>query len=198
MHPRSTPLEPDLGYYPRSPCSILLEDAPAIKTVEEFIDDLEALQRQAIEFLEHARQNQAKDVNEDRLRHKFMNVVDPVMLSTQYIQRAFMHTTNSRNLRAKCLGPSMITKRVSFTSYELDLPANFRVYPVINLEYLEEFHPSPERFVGRPVESRNRRLNDEEIVDSNDIGSVPDHREGCTGRLQYLCQLSSSAYSRPQ
>jgi hypothetical protein len=128
-----TPFDLDLGYHPRSPYSILLEDAPGVKTIEESIDDLDALQHQAIQLLEHARQNQAKGVNKGGLRPTVMNVGNSVMLSTQYIQPALMRTTGSRKLRTKYIGPFAVTKRVSPTSYELDLPANLRAHPVINL-----------------------------------------------------------------
>jgi hypothetical protein len=188
-----TPFELYLGYHPKSPYSFLTDDMPAVKTVEEFVENLEALQHQAIEFLEHARQNQAKEVNRGRLRPKVMSVGQSVFLSTQYIQPAFMRTTRSRKLRAKYIGPFQITKRVSPTSYELDLPANFKVHPVINLEYLKEFHPNPERFVGRPVDPRNQKLNDEEVVDSSQIEAIRDHRESRYGRLQYLCHHRGTA-----
>lgn len=188
-----TPFELDLGYHPKSPFSFLTDDLPAVNTVEEFVGQLEALQHQAIDFLERARQNQAKEVNRGRLRPKVMTVGQSVLLSTQYIQPAFMRTTGSRKLRAKYIGPFTITKRVSPTSYELDLPANFRVHPVINLEYLKEFHPSPERFVGRPVDSRNQKQNNEDVVDGDEIEEIRDHRESRYGRLQYLCHYRGSA-----
>jgi hypothetical protein len=166
---------------------------PAVKTVEEFVEDLEALQHQAIDFLEHARQNQAKEVNRGRLRTKVMSVGQSVFLNTQYIQPAFMRTTGSRKLRAKYIGSFQISKRVSPTSYELDLPANFKVHTVINLKYLKEFHPNPERFVGRPVDPRNQKLNDEEVVDTSEIEAISDHRESRYGRLQYLCHYRGMA-----
>lgn len=161
--------------------------------MEEFVEQLETLQHQAIDYLERARQNQAKEVNRGRLRPKVMSVGQSVMLSTQYIQPAFMRTTGSRKLRAKYIGPFTITKRVSPTSYELDLPANFKVHPVINLEYPKEFHPTPERFVGRPVDQRNQKLNSEEVADSNEIEAIRDHRESRYGRLQYLCHYRGTA-----
>lgn len=106
--------------------------------MEEFVEQLETLQHQAIDYLERARQNQAKKVNKGVLRPRVMSVGQSVMLSTQYIQTGFMRTTGSRKLRANYIGPFTITNRVSPTSYELDLPANFRVHPVLNLEYLKK------------------------------------------------------------
>lgn len=188
-----TPFELDIGYHPRTPYSFLSEDALAVKTVEDFVEDLEAPQHQAIDYLEHARQIQSREVNKGRLRPKVLNAGEPVMLSTQYIQPAFMRTTGSRKLRAKYIGPFKITKRVSPTSYELDLPANFKVHPVINLEYLKEFHPNPERFVGRPNDPRNHAMNQEDVIYNNDIEAIRDHRESRYGRLQYLCHYKGTA-----
>jgi hypothetical protein len=122
-----------------------------------------------------------------------MSVGQSVLLSTQYIQPAFMRTTGSRKLRAKYIGPLTITKSVSPTSYELGLPANFKVHPVINLEYLKEFHPTPERFVGRPVDPRSQKLNDGDVVDSNEIEAIRNHGESRYGRLQYLCHYRGTA-----
>lgn len=110
-----TSFELDLGYHPKTPFSFLTDDLPAVNTVEEFVEQLEALQHHAMDYLEHARQNQAKEVNRGRLRTKVMSVGQSVLLSTQYIQPAFMRTTDSRKLRPKYIGPFTITKRVSPT-----------------------------------------------------------------------------------
>jgi hypothetical protein len=65
-----TPFELDLGYHPKAPFSFLTDDIPAVQTVEEFVEQLEALQHQAIDLLERSRQNQAKEVNKGRLEKK--------------------------------------------------------------------------------------------------------------------------------
>lgn len=161
--------------------------------MEEFVEGLEALQHQAIDYLEHARQIQSREVNKGRLRPKVMNVGQSVMLSTQYIQPAFTRTTGSRKLRAKYIGPFVIAKRVSPTSYELDLPANFKVHPVTNIEYLKEFHPSPERFVNRSDNGKNHMLNADDVIDSDELEQIRDHRESCQAHLQYLCHYKGTA-----
>jgi hypothetical protein len=164
-----------------------------VKKVDDFVNDLEALQLQAMDFLEHARQTQAKEVNKGRLRPKVLKAGQSVMLSTQYIQPEFVRTTGSKRLRAKYISPFTIAKRVSPTSYELDLPANFKVHPVINIQYLKEFHPNPERFVGRPTDPRNNRLNTDDIVDNTEIEEIRDHRETRLGFFQYLCHYKDTA-----
>lgn len=159
VHPSTqlTPFELDLGYHTKTPYSFITENTQAVKTVEDFVEHLEALQRQAIDYLKHARQQQAKEANKGCLRPKVLGVGELVLLSTQYFQPAFMRTTGGRKLRAKYIGPFTIVKRVSPTSYELDLPANFKVHPVINLAHLKEFHPKLERFVGGPIGPRNHQ-----------------------------------------
>jgi hypothetical protein len=186
-----TPFELDLGYHPKVPYAFSLDDNPSLQKVEDFVEHLEALQHAAVDYLEHARQIQAKEVNKGRLRPKVMIPGDSVLLSTQYIQPAFMRT-GSKKLRPKYIGPFVITKRVSPTSYELDLPANMKVHPVINIEYLKEFHLSPARF-GRRDDSYDRRMNDEDVAGDDDIEAILDHRETRNGRLQYLCHYQKTA-----
>jgi hypothetical protein len=104
-----------------------------------------------------------------------------------------MRVTGSRKLRAKYIGPFAITKRVSPTSYELDLPANFKVHPVINIEYSKEFHASPTRFVNRPDDGKNHMMNPEDVVDGEEIEQIRGHRESRHGQLQYLCHYKATA-----
>jgi hypothetical protein len=55
-----TPFELDLGNHPKTPYSYLSNDVLAPKTVEDFVDALEALQNQAIDYLERARHKPKK------------------------------------------------------------------------------------------------------------------------------------------
>jgi hypothetical protein len=189
-----TSFELDTGHHPKVPYWFLFHDTPSsVKKVDEFVDDLEALQLQAVDFLEHARQSQAKEVNKGRPRPKILSVGEFVMLNTQYVQPAFMRATARKKLRAKYIDPFSITKWVSPTSYELDLPANFRVHPVINIQYLKEFHPNPARFVGRLTDPRNNRLSTDDTVESTLIEEIRDHRETRLGFFQYLCHYKETA-----
>jgi hypothetical protein len=104
-----------------------------------------------------------------------------------------MRTTRSRKLRAKYIGPFEVIKRVSLASYELDLPANFKAHPVINIKCLKEFHASLARFVNRPDNARNRNLNPEDVVETEEKEKTRDHRESRQGRLQYLCRHKNTA-----
>jgi hypothetical protein len=74
------------------------------------------------------------------------------MLSTRFINPPFLKGSGSRKLKAKYVEPFEIVRRVSATSYELDLPDSIKAHPVINLEYPKEFHESPERFASREVQ----------------------------------------------
>ena len=77
------------------------------------------------------------------------------------------------------------------TSYELHLPANFKARPVINIEYLKEFHASPARFVNRPDDGKNRNLDPEDVVEKEEIEKIRDHRESRQGRLQYRVAIQN-------
>jgi transposase InsO family protein len=137
VHPSTqlSPFELDLGYHRRTPYTYLLPDVEVLSS-SEFIDKLEYLQNQALEFFERTRQTQSEQVDRNRPRPHAFDTTDLVLLSSKYIRPAFLRTGGSGKLRSKYIGPFKITNKVSATSYEFDLPSNFKVHPVINIEYL--------------------------------------------------------------
>ncbi|KAI5450579.1 hypothetical protein NCC49_002838 [Naganishia albida] len=193
LHPSTglTPFENDLGYHPRAPYSNLLADQPQVKSVDDFIDGLEVMQHRTIEYLEHAGLLQSRQFNKGRLRPKALEVGQLVLLSTQYVQPAFMRTTGAKKLRAKYIGPFAIDKRISPTSYSLDLPAGIKVHPVVDIEYLKGYHVSPERLGPRTKAAQMTWA--KELVNEREIESVKDHRETRSGALQYLVHWKDTA-----
>jgi hypothetical protein len=154
IHPATnmSPFELDMGFSPKGLHSFLSDTTVEVQAITEFIETLKAYQTQAQEYLERAREAQAQQVNKDRPRPRLFTEGDLVMLSTKYINPPFLQSnTGSRKLRAKYVGPFKVLKRISSTSYELDLPANIKSHPVIKSEYLKEYHESPERFSSRIV-----------------------------------------------
>lgn len=189
IHPATnmTPFELDMGFSPKGLHSFLSDTTVEVQATTDFIETLKAYQAQAQEYLERAREAQAQQVNKDRPRPRLFTEGDLVMLSTKYINPPFLQSnTGSRKLRARYVGPFKVLKRISSTSYELDLPANIKSHPVINLEYLKEYHESPERFSSRIVPPP------EPIQDSGtgelkyEVDSIKDHRITKRKGLEFL------------
>jgi hypothetical protein len=188
VHPSTnmTPFELDLGFHPRGMYSFLSDTTTEVQSTTEFIEMLTASQTTAQEFLEKARQSQSNQVNKGRPKPTVYNEGDLVMLSTKYLNPPFLQGTGSRKLKAKYVGPLKVLRQVSPTSYEIDLPANVHAHPVINLEYLKDYHPTPERFSSRdtpppePIESADGAEPEYEV------DHIKDHRTTKKKGLQYL------------
>jgi hypothetical protein len=182
-----TPFELDLGYHPRGMHSFLSDTTPEVQATTEFIENLLAYQTRAHEHLEKARQAQAQQVNKDRPKPQSFNEGDLVMLSTKYIHPPFLRSNaGSRKLKAKYIGPFKVLKRVSATSYELDLPQNIKAHPVINLEYLKEYHETPERFSSRITPPPDPIEDVESGELEYEVETVKDHRTTKRRGLEFL------------
>lgn len=65
-----TPFKLDTESHPRTPIFILCQDTPELKSVDDFVETLQALTHQGLEVLEHARQQQSVSVDRNRPRPK--------------------------------------------------------------------------------------------------------------------------------
>lgn len=190
-HPstKMTPFELDLGYHPRTPYSVMLQDTPDVASVADFTQHIETLQNLATAHLEKARQVQAMSVNACRPKPTAFQVGDHVLLSTRYTRPTFMRQSGNKKLRPKFIGPFEIIRRVGQTSYELDLPAGMKVHSVINIEYLREYHRSAERFGSRDT---HRRLNTDGLIGEPEVQEIRGHRLS-RGITQLLVHYTDTA-----
>jgi hypothetical protein len=170
-----SPFELDIGFSPKGLHSFLSDTTVEVQATTEFKETLKAYQTQTQEYLERAREAQARQVNKDRLRPRLFTEGGLVMLSTKYVNPPFLQSnTGSRKLRAKYVGPLKVLKRVSSTSYELDLPSNIKSHPVINLKYLKEYHESPGIFSSRMVRPSEQDSASGEL--EYEVERIKDHR----------------------
>lgn len=82
VHPSTqlTPFELDIGLHPRTPYTCLFPEVE-VPSSSDFIDRLEALPNQALEYLEKTGQKQSEQVNKSRPRPQKFNVRDIARLS---------------------------------------------------------------------------------------------------------------------
>jgi hypothetical protein len=188
VHPSTnmTPFELDLGFHPRGMYSFLSDTTTEVQSTTDFIEALTASQTTAHEYLEKTRQAQANQVNKGRPKPTNYDEGDLVMLSTKYINPPFLQGAGSRKLKAKYVGPFKVLRRISPTSYEIDLPANIHVHPVINLEYLKDYHPTPDRFSARDVPPPEPIESAAGAEPEYEVDHIKDHRTTKKQGLQYL------------
>jgi hypothetical protein len=165
--------------------SFLSDTTVEVQSTTDFIEALKSSQTIAQEYLEKARQAQAAQVNKGRPKPTLYKEGDLVMLSTNYISPPFIKGAGSRKLKAKYVGPFTVLRKVSPTSYELDLPANVHAHPVVNLEYLKDYHPTPVRFAAREVPPP-APIEGGEGEPEYEVDHIKDHRRTKRNGVQYL------------
>jgi hypothetical protein len=192
-HPsrKLTPFELDLGFHPRTPYSVLLQDTPDVASVTDFAQHLETLQNLAIAHLEKARQVQAQAVNACPPKPTSFDTGHLVLVSTRYVRPAFIKQAGgNKKLLPKFIGPFSVTRKASPTSYQLDLPLSLKVHPVINIEYLKAYNSNPERFGTRDSLSN---MSSDVIVTDAEVQEIRGHRIPRSGRTQLLVHYANTA-----
>lgn len=188
IHPSTglTPFELDLGLHPKTPYSLLIDTEKDVEAVEDFVQNLEALQHQALEALQKARDQQTQAVNKNRPRPQEFQVGDMVLLSHKLLRTAASRVAGAKKLRGKYSGPFQIAKKISPTAYQLDLPANIRIHPTVNIEYLKEYHSSPAHLGPRDVPSNPDPVLTTEGIEEYEVDRVLAHRYHPTQGYSYL------------
>jgi hypothetical protein len=121
-------------------------------------------------------------------------VGDLVLLSTEHLQLRDESTT--RKLAPLFCGPFPIKKIVNSNAYELELPALFKIHPVINVSQLREYRDGRTRFPERPL-IRDRPPPD--AVDSNgqeeyEVERILAHKGAGAAGLRYLVLWKGYGY----
>jgi hypothetical protein len=109
-----------------------------------------------------------------------------VLLSTKHTNPPFLQSKGSKKLRSKFIGPFPILRKINPTSYELDLPAHIRIHPIINAEYLKQYHESPVEFAGR-TEPRPEPVLNADMEPEYELEEIRGHKRDRNGKLRLLC-----------
>lgn len=181
-----TPFELDLGYHPVTPHTI--DASLEVAAAETFIERQQALMNKAYEKIQKAQSNQAEQYNKNRNSKEF-EVDDLVLLSTKHTNPPFLQTKGSKKLRSKYIGPFRILRKISPTSYELDLPGHIKMHPIINVEYLKQYHESPAEFAGR-VAPRPEPILNPDMEPEYELAEIRGHKRDRNGKLRLLCHWS--------
>jgi len=83
-------------------------------------------------------------------------------------------------------GPFQIIKRVSPTAYQLDLPANIRIHPTVNIEHFKQYHSSPTHFAQRDAPSNFDPVTISDGLEEYQVDRVLAHRYNPRTGYTYL------------
>jgi hypothetical protein len=124
-----------------------MRDCPsqgASDRIKRLIDDL----AKAKEHLHKAQQRQVKYADQHR-RHVTFTIGDKVLLSTEHLKmRGFV---GSPKFGSKYIGPFIVKRVANENAYELDLPAQLQIHPVINISRLKTYRDGQSSFPDRIV-----------------------------------------------
>jgi hypothetical protein len=188
VHPSTslTPFEHDLGHHPKTPYSLVVDTENDVGAVENLIEKLEALRRQALEALQRTREQQTLAVNKNRPRPQEYKVGHMVLISHSLLRTAASRVAGSKKLRGKYSGPFQIIKKVSPTTYQLGLPADVQIHPTVNIEYLKQYHISPQRLGIREAPSNPDPLLTSEGSEEYEVDRILSHRNHSTKEHSHL------------
>lgn len=136
-----TPFQLNYGNHPRLPATLdFLDLTSPNAAASELVVQLKVDQEEVTRALVRAQQSQAAYAN-SRRRDVSYAADDWFMLSTRDL--TLKHP--SRKLAPRYVGPFRITKVISRHAYELDLPQDWQIHPVVNITRLKPV-PSDARF----------------------------------------------------
>ena len=147
----STKLSPfymNTGQHPKTPAT-LNKNSTTVAAVEDFILKMKNLLQVAQDNIAQAQATQAKYANQHR-REETFEVGDTVLVSAEHINLPSQAKRPTRKFQARYLGPYKVTKIISSTAYEIELPGTLRIHPVFHISKLRQYTESKEEeFPGR-------------------------------------------------
>lgn len=101
----------------------------------------------AVANIRKAQDRQAKYADQHRRAAAFV-VGDRVLLSTAHLK--MVGAARTPKFSAKYIGPFEVKRVVGSNAYELDLPPQMQIHPVLNISRLKAYHDGAQLFPDRP------------------------------------------------
>ena len=183
---RYTPFYLVHGRHPNVPLNMLWQPQtqPSTESVKVFMHRLRAERQSARDALKAAQDRQAKYANRHRREYTF-RVGDKVWLAASHL-RLPQAAHAKRKLLPRFFGPYRVSKVISDVAYELELPAHFKIHPVIHISHLKANADGTQDFPDRPeYTAPPPPVVDEEGQEYFQVEAFRNHRQSGT-RSQFL------------
>jgi hypothetical protein len=148
-----TPFFLNYGHELKSPIDIAtasLRGQPQIsnQAADDFSERLRTALETAKNNIEAAQKRQARYADQHRSNHIPFQTGDRVLLASKNLQLVG-DANRTRKLTARYLGPYQVIRPVGDNAYELQLPANIQIHPIVNVSQLKKYHDGAASFPHR-------------------------------------------------
>jgi hypothetical protein len=135
-----SPFYINYGFHPKTVCTL---EQSLVPSANEFALRFENITKEARDNIQQAQLRQQKDVNK-RKQDLELEIGQQVLVSTQNIQPTNQKKGATKKFKAKFIGPYKISKRISRTAYQVDLPEDLQIHPTFHISKLKPYHANPE------------------------------------------------------
>jgi transposase InsO family protein len=178
-----TPFQLAQGRHPRVPLTMYVKPLSGSHTeqVQAYQARLRRDFEQAKQAMLKAQQRQMRNANKHRRQYTF-EVGDLAWLAASHLR---LPRLVSGKLRPRFYGPYKIKKVLSEVAYELELPSDLQIHPVVHISHLKANADGTQLFPSRPEYADQQPPPDAGDRDLYyDVESLLDHK-GTTGRRSF-------------
>jgi hypothetical protein len=138
---KTSPFEADLGYIPTTPLSLINGNTNSgVPSADQFITNQSTIIQQVKDRLVHAQSNQKRHHDKRRRPAPTWYRGDQVMVHrSAIVPRVDKTKYTEQKLAARWYGPFIVLGRVQTNAYRIELPANSKAHPVINVRFLKPY-----------------------------------------------------------
>ena len=175
------------GYNPRTPATFVDPVERGISRPEAqdkeaiaFVEELEVHRRRARDALARAQSRQASAYNKGR-RTDELEEGDEVLVNPHSLELVDVKGTG-RKLVQRRIGPFVVSEKISPVVYRLEIPPEYKMHPIINIQHLRKYHRAEESQRATLPELRELSMEEEYEVER-----IIGHRYNKTSRRnEYL------------
>lgn len=139
-----SPIELDLGIQARMPLDLCHHEDDTPPTAAMVLERIDANVVKAFRAIHDAQERDDKRVNASRRDEKY-EIGELAWLDTNDLM--IMHEPGKKKLRPRWAGPFKVIRVENELNVELELPAEWRIHPVIHIARLKRAHIRDQRFV---------------------------------------------------
>jgi ribosomal protein L21E len=162
------------GYEMRQPRNFLIDQSqtPRIPFTKEesseFVESITGARNRAREAIQFAQETYRSAYNSTKALQEF-EVGDKVLINPFSLKLSGEWKNHGHKLLPRFEGPFEITDKLSPSTYQIRLPPDYQIHPVLHISHLKRYHSSTEGLGLRPIKAvakrQETRMEDWEVAE---------------------------------